>query len=145
METTYECASCKRTNVKLWRPYGYSSPLVCACCLETRQSPFEYDEVTWEKSDNGNYIGNPTGRKIQGKRWVVDNLGRVPSYHGPVPEGVTHFKTDQLIANIGDIDKFWASGRTPMIPAIPHVNGLFWCYNSVPKDKITWWESLPTR
>jgi len=53
--------------------------------------------------------------------------------------------TDQLVANIGDIDKPWASGRTPMIPAIPGGDGLFWCYNSVPKDKITWWESLPTR
>ncbi|MBQ8043545.1 MAG: hypothetical protein IJ272_05280 [Clostridia bacterium] len=69
----------------------------------------------------------------------------MPSYHGPGPNELNPPMTDQLIVNISDIDKSWASGRTTIIPAVPDDEGQFWCYNAVPKDKVSWWESLPTR
>lgn len=34
MKENYSCACCGRKNIKLWRPYGYSSPLICATCAE---------------------------------------------------------------------------------------------------------------
>lgn len=147
MKANYECSACKRSNVKLWRPYGYPSPLICASCAEQRQSPFEYEEMSYEKAENGNYIGTPTGRKIAGQKWVVDETGYVPSYHGPGPSELKLplTMTDQLIVDISDIDTSYASGKTTMIPAVPNDDGQFWCYNAVPKDKIAWWEALPTR
>lgn len=32
----YSCSLCGKTNVKLWRPYGHASPLICAECAEKR-------------------------------------------------------------------------------------------------------------
>lgn len=142
---SYECLACKRSNIKLWRPYGDSSPLVCASCAEAHQSPFEYDEMKYIKVSNNQYVGKPTGRKIQGERWTVDNLGRVPSYLGPGPNKLNIPMTDQLIVDISDIDKSCSSGKTTMIPAVPIDDGIFSSYGAVPQDMVEWWETLPTR
>lgn len=46
----YVCSICGKRHVKLWRPYMYASPLICAECAEKRQYPNdEYDETVWKK------------------------------------------------------------------------------------------------
>ena len=40
----YVCSICGKRNVKLWRPYMDTSPLICAECAEKRQESREYEE-----------------------------------------------------------------------------------------------------
>ena len=142
MKKPYVCSICRRSNVKLWRPYMDTDPLVCARCAEERQTPREYDECTWEKADDL-YIGTPTGKKIPLPKWEVDDEGIIPSDDGPRPGNLPELKTDQLIIDLNGESEAYASGETTMIPAIPDADGEFWGYTSVPEDSFKWWEELP--
>ena len=141
----YACAICGKQNVKLWRPYSDTEPLICATCAEERQSPIEYDERTWEKRPGGAYVGTPTRKKLLLEKWNVDEKGKVPSYHGPVPKGLPIIMTDQLIVDLKDVSEAYSSGETTMIPAVPNESAGFWAYSAVPEDRCKWWEGLPTR
>ena len=140
----YKCSICGRENVKLWRPYMDLEPLICATCAEKRQSPWEYDEVKWEKRGSISR-GTPTGRKLPLPKWVVDEKGKVPSYDGPGPDGEECIKTDQLIVDLSDVSKSYRSGHTTMVPAVPCENCSMWGYTSVPQEGCDWWDALPTR
>ena len=142
MKKPYECSVCGRQNVKLWRPYMDTTPLICAKCAEERQSPQEYDELNWKRVGD-TYIGDPTGKKLPLPKWKVNKKGQVPSYNGPGSEGLDMEMTDQLIVNLSDISKAYSSGETDMIPAVPDEDGEFWGYTSVPEDGYKWWEELP--
>lgn len=137
MKIEYVCSICGKKNVKLWRPYGDSAPLICAECAEKRQTPMEYNKVIWKKED-GEYIGRITDEKLPLPKWKVDEKGKVPSYNGPGPKGLPSPMTDQLIVDI-------SSEKTTMIPACPDEDGNFWCYTVVPEDVCKWWNELPTR
>ena len=139
----YKCSICGRENVKLWRPYMDIEPLICATCAEERQSPWEYDEVKWEKQGPISR-GIPTGRKLPLPKWVVDEKGKIPSYDGPGPDGKEHCKTDQLMVNLSDVSSSYRSGQTSMVPAVPCENGSMWGYTSVPQEGCDWWNALPT-
>lgn len=140
----YKCSICGKLGVKLWRPYGGCELLVCAECAEKRQSPIEYDEVTWKK-EGEKYIGEPTGRKLLLENWKVNEKGKVQNYDGPGPEGIQREMTYQLIVNFKKYG--YASGKTTLIPAIPYENcdDEFWKYGATPQEKVEWWENLPTR
>lgn len=144
MKIEYVCSICGKKNVKLWRPYGDSAPLICAECAEKRQTPMEYNKVIWRKED-GIYRGEITDEKIPLPKWKVNEKGKVPSYDGPGPEGQPCCMTDQLIVDLSDVSKAYSSGSTTMIPACPDEEGDFWCYTVVPEDVCKWWDELPTR
>lgn len=149
MKIEYGCSICGKKNVKLWRPYGDSAPLICAECAEERQSPMEYTELIWKKDEgyDDRWIGTPNKdkKKLPLPKWKVDEMGRVPTYDGPGPEGLPPTMTDQLIVDLCDVSKAYSSGRTTMIPACPDEDGNFWCYTVVPEDVCKWWNELPTR
>lgn len=140
----YVCSICGKKHVKLWRPYMYTSPLVCAVCAEQRQSPRKYDEMLW-KEEGDHYVGTSTGKTLPLDAWHVDEKGRVPSYDGPGPKELPKEMTDQLIVNLKDVSKSYTSGETTIVPAIPDEYGEFWGYTSVPAEHVKWWEELPTR
>lgn len=144
MNLNYCCSVCGKQNVKLWRPYNDTTPLICATCAEERQSEIYYDEKVWEKRSDC-FVGNPTGQKLILPKWEVDQNGKVPSPFGPGPEELDEEKTDQLIINLSDVSKNYISGETTVIPAMPDEDGNFWAYTAVPEDKVNWWENLPTR
>ena len=141
----YVCSVCKARNVKLWRPYGDDAPLICATCAEERQSPREYDEVTWAKEKDGSYRGTPTGRKLPLERWKVNDVGKIPSFFGLGTDGKPACMTDQLSVDLSDVSESYTSGETTMIPACPNEDGNFWCYTTVPEEVCEWWDNLPTR
>ncbi len=141
----YVCSICGKRNVKLWRPYMDTSPLICAECAEERQTPKEYEETIWAKKADGSYTGTFTGKNLPLPKWKVNEKGKVPSYLGPGPNGVTESMTDQLIVNLADVSVSYSSGSTSMVPASPDENGDFWGYTSVPEEVCKWWEELPTR
>lgn len=143
MKKAYECSVCGRQNIKLYRPYMGTEPLICAKCAEERQAPREYDEHTWKKSGKF-YVGKPTGRKLPLPKWKVDEKGKIPSYDGPGPEEMPPHMTDHLIINLSDVSEAYSSGEAEMIPAVPDEDGEFWGYTSVPEDRCKWWEELPT-
>lgn len=141
----YVCSICGKRNVKLWRPYMDTTPLICAECAEKRQTPYEYEETIWQKEDNGWYTGKFTGKKLSLPKWEVDEKGKVPSYQGPGPDGEPRSMTDQLIVDLSDVSTSYTSGSTSMVPACPDEDGEFWGYTSVPEENCKWWEELPTR
>ncbi len=141
----YQCCVCGKRNVKLWRPYMDSAPLICAKCAEKRQTPWQYDEVIWQKEGEDRYVGTFTKKKLPLPKWEVDEKGNVPSYLGPGPDGENREKTDQLIVDLSDVSKSYRSGSTTMIPACPDESGDFWNYTCVPKEVCKWWEKLPTK
>ena len=141
----YVCSICGRRNVKLWRPYMDTAPLICAECAEKRQTPHEYEETKWQKEENGWYTGKFTGKKLPLPEWKVDENGQVPSYTGPGPDGVPACMTDKLIVDLSDVSTSYSSGSTSMVPACPDEDGDFWCYTSVPEEFCKWWNELPTR
>lgn len=141
----YVCSICGKRNVKLWRPYMGTSPLICAECAEERQTPQEYDETIWNKEADGFYTGTVTDKKLPLPKWKVNENGKVPSYFGPGPEGAPESMTDQLIVNLADVSTSYSSGSTSMVPAAPDADGDFWGYTSVPEEVCKWWEELPTR
>lgn len=139
MYENYFCSICGKHHVKLWRPYGYAKPLICATCAEQLQTPLEYDEVTWNKTGPNEYHGKCTGKKLPFPRWTVKDNGTIPSSY-PGPKGASTIMTDQLIIQLKI-----QSGPTDMIPAIPDEYENYWSYHAVPEEKCMWWESLPTR
>ena len=141
----YACNICGKENVKLWRPYMGTEPLICATCAETRQSPREYDECIWEKMSDDHYVGKHTGKKLPLNKWKVNEKGKVPTYWGLEPKELPMSMTDQLIVNLNDISTAYSSGETTMIPAVPDEDGDFWGYTAVPEERCKWWEELPTR
>lgn len=141
----YVCSICGKRNVKLWRPYMDTTPLICAECAEKRQTPYEYEETIWQKEDTGWYTGKFTGKKLPLPKWKVDEKGKVPSYQGPGPDGEPRSMTDQLIVDLSDVSTSYTSGSTSMVPACPDEDGEFWGYTSVPEENCKWWEELPTR
>ena len=144
MKKVYKCFICGRQNVKLWRPYMGTEPLICAKCAEERQTTEEYDECIWKKVGNG-YVGTHTGKKLSLPKWKVDNKGKIPSYDGPGPDNLPVAMTDQLMIDLKDVSDPEYAGVITMIPAVPDENGDFWGYTSVPEDGCTWWEELPTK
>ncbi len=146
MKIEYVCSICGKKNVKLWRPYGDSAPLICAECAEERQSPREYREKIWTKLGEDHFSGTYTGKKLPLPKWKVNENGKIPTNMGPAPEGMTKIPmTDQLLVDISDVSKAYSSGSTTMIPACPDGDGNFWCYTVVPEDVCKWWDELPTR
>lgn len=135
----YVCSICGKEHVKLWRPYMYCEPLVCAECAEKHQTSREYSETIWEKKGDC-YKGTFTGKKLPLPKWKVNEEGRVPSYDGPGPEGVPPRMTDQLIVCLPD-----ETCTTNLIPAVPHGENSFWGYTSVTDDAVKWWQELSTR
>lgn len=145
-ENVYVCSICGSVGVKLWRPYGGTDILICALCAEERQSPYEYDDLNWQKDIKENcYIRIKTGRKLKLDKWKVDKKGLVPSYRGPGPKKLKQEKTDQLIVDIGDVSELYTSGNTIMIPAVTDDNSNFYCYGALPEALCVWWRNLPTR
>lgn len=140
----YVCSICGKRNVKLWRPYMGTVPLICAECAEKRQTPREYEEKIWHQEDNGWYIGIFTGKKLSLPKWKVDEKGKVPSYYGPGPAGQPARMTDQLIVDLSDVSTAYSRGVS-MVPACPDEDGKFWGYTSVPEEVCEWWDELPTR
>lgn len=143
MKKTYACSVCEKENVKLWRPYMGTEPLICAVCAEKRQSPRKYDECIWEERED-KYIGIPTGRKLPLAKWKIDDEGKIPSFSGPGHDGKPLDMTDQLEVDLRKISSY-TSGKTTMIAAIPDEYGGFWGYTSVPQELCKWWTELPTR
>lgn len=145
MKHNYSCACCGRKNVKLWRPYGYSSPLICATCAEKKQSVRKCKEVVW-KNDGDRLIGKHTGKIITLPKWKVDKDGKIPAKIDLGPDGKPVLYTDQLVVNLQDVsDEYIGASNTTVIPAAPDEDGNFWCYTAVPEDKVKWWTNLPTR
>ena len=142
-KTVYACSFCGKKRVKLWKPFPLLLPLICAKCAEERQSALESEQIIWIHEGDGKYSGLYTGRKFPVPKWTVDNDGKVPSYTGQGPYGVS-LKTDKLIIDLSDIS-FFCSGTTEMVPAYPTENGAFWDNHSAPDDIIKWWKELPTR
>lgn len=99
----YVCSICGKRNVKLWRPYMGTAPLICAKCAEKRQSPQEYEETIWKKEGEDQYVGTFTGKKLPLPKWEVNDKGKVPSYFGPGPEGMPERPTDQLLVDLSDV------------------------------------------
>lgn len=140
MATNYVCSFCGKGDVKLWRPKELSSPLICACCAEKRQTKLSYKELKWEKLRNSAYHGTPTGRTLPLKAWKVDADGCVPSYNGPGPKGVPTCRTTDLIVSFEIEGKLT---QVTLVPAIDSGNGTF--YVSIPRPMLNWWKRIPTR
>lgn len=138
----YLCSFCGTRNVKLWRPYMESFPLICAKCAEERQSPRKYKEKIWSEVAKGCFSGKFTGRKLPLPNWEVNEKGKIPTDIGPLPKGTSLDMTDKLLV---DISTTFSSGSTSMIPACPDEFGFFWWYTCIPKETRKWWEKLPTR
>ena len=53
-------------------------------------------------------------------------------------------------ARVNDDGQYLTSGHDmsdqigSLIPAVPHSDGSFWGYTSVPPDRVEWWRTLPT-
>lgn len=146
MKIEYVCSICGKKNVKLWRPYGDSAPLICAECAEKRQTPREYRETIWTKVGEDHFSGKFTGEKFPLPKWKVNQEGKIPTDIGPVLEEMKIPMTDQLIVDISDVSKAYSSGSTTMIPAcLTDEEDNFWCYTVVPEEACKCWDELPTR
>ncbi len=77
-------------------------------------------------------------------RWEVNENGKIPTGHGPGPEGLPVSMTDQLMICLEDVSAEYSSGGIVVIPACPSDMG-FWGYTSVPEEMCNWWTDLPTR
>lgn len=142
----YVCSICGKRNVKLWRPYMDTDPLVCAECAEKRQAPREYEKKIWYKESEGRFSGEFTGERLPLPKWEVNEQGKIPTDMGPAPEGMTMIPmTDELLVDLSDVSTSYSSGTTSMIPACPNEEGDFWGYTCVPEENCKWWEELPTR
>ena len=142
----YVCSICGKRNVKLWRPYGYGAPLICAECAEKRQTPREYEKKIWHRLGKDRFCGKFTGEKLPLPKWKVNENGKIPTNMGPAPKGMTIIPmTDQLLVDLSDVSIEYSPGSTSMIPACPNEDGYFWSYTVVPEENCKWWEELPTR
>ena len=68
----YVCSICGKRNVKLWRPYMDTAPLICAEYAEERQSPREYEEKVWSKVGEERFSGKLTGKRLPLPKWKVN-------------------------------------------------------------------------
>lgn len=139
---SYKCSVCGRQKVKLWRPYGDDTPLLCASCAENRQSPMEYEEVIWTETKDG-YLGKHTGKMLPLPKWKVNHEGFVPSWHGPGPKASAEYTTDQLIVNLKDVDERYSSGETTLVPAVLASLTSFYSYMLIPETRYQEWKKLP--
>lgn len=133
MEKTYECSICKRKNVKLWRPYMDTKPLICAVCAEERQSLEMYDERAWKKV-SGIYKGKLTGTKLPLPKWKINEEGNIPSYKGPGPYGEPIEMIDNIRVNIEEFPNIASLKSICMVPAIADGEGCFYADNFVPEQ-----------
>ena len=82
----YVCSICGKRNVKLWRPYMGTEPLICAECAEKRQSPREYREEVWETNKQlESCTLTITSHPLP--NWKVNKKGKIPTAVGPVSDG----------------------------------------------------------
>lgn len=139
----YVCAVCGRREIKLWRPYMGTAPLICATCAEKRQSLRVYRETVSLNDVEGNTIGK-TNINFPLPKWKVNEDGAIPSPVRPHYEE-SRPMTKRLLVNLSDVAREYSSGAMDMIPAIPDENGFFWGITSAPKDSVEWWKNLPTR
>ena len=139
----YVCSICGKRNVKLWRPYMGTEPLICAECAEKRQSPREYREEVW-KTNKQLESCTLTITSHPLPNWKVNKKGKIPTAVGPVSDGRPLPMTYKLLVDLSDVSTAYP-GETSMIPACPDENGLFWGYTSVPEENSKWWEKLPSR
>jgi len=144
-KVNYVCSICGKRNVKLWRPYMDTAPLICAECAEERQSPREYEEKIWSKEGEERFSGKFIRKKLPLPKWKVNEKGKIPTDMGPVPDGMMIPMTNQLLVDMSDVSTAYSSGRTFIIPACPDKNGDFWGCTSIPEENCKWWEELPTR
>ena len=141
--TDYKCAICGKKHVKLWRPWGYNGPLICAICAEARQTLRECEELKWELK-NGQYVGNHTGKTIKLEKWIVDENGCIPTTLGLPVKTLPSATTNVLKVNISDIDSSFGSGGTSYVPAVMDEHGV--CFTIPLSSKnYDWWKNLPTR
>ena len=119
MSKECKCSFCGRKGVKLWHPLGEENPLICATCAEKRQSSLTYNEYRWSRNKREAHL---TGKKIPLARWIVNDIGEVPSYAGPDADGVPFSYTTTLIIDLEE---------EKMVPCIP-------------VDEEKFWRSLPT-
>ena len=133
----YICSKCKRKRVKLWRPEGSSTPLICAACAEKIQVRREYDEIYPYGFEGQSYQPKRTGRRIEAPLWYVDKDGLIPLLRfTPGPDG-----------KFPMTDKLEVDGKgyyRAIYPAIPDDDGKYWCYEKLPEDGCAWWRKLPT-
>jgi hypothetical protein len=142
----YMCSICGKHNVKLWRPYTNTKPLICAECAEKAQVPREYKEKTWQEVEGAGCIGRPTGKIIQLPNWQIDKKGQIPSPDGPGP--ICKKVTNNLSIDLSEISHSYPSETTIMIPAVQiedDDSNEFWENGLIPKDAYKEWEKLPTR
>jgi len=140
----YVCSLCGKKNVKLWRPYMCTAPLICAECAEKRQSIRECKDGVWEKDDKY-YIKRTNEKIITLPKWKINEKGKIPSPYGPGPEGLPESMTDQLTIDLSDLPNTCFTNEVTMVPACPTEDGSeFYGYTSVPDDVCKWWDNLPT-
>ena len=139
----YRCSFCGKEGVKLWRT-DTEKFLICALCAEIRQSPMMIRKIV------PMYVGRapmPVERLVPLPHWKVNEKGRVPSscFFDPSPYKLNWKMTNHLIINLKEAG--FSSGRTTVVPAIPYENGEneFGADDSIPQDRVEWWENLPTR
>lgn len=139
----YKCTACGKENVKLWRPWGYNGPLICANCAETRQLPRECEELKWEEKD-GKYVGNHTGKFIKLDKWTIDENGCIPTTLGVPNKNLPSATTNILEINISDIDSSFSSSGYSYVPAVMDEHGV--CFTiPLSTTNYNWWKNLPTR
>lgn len=141
----YKCYICGKKGVKLWRPYGDSDPFICAQCAEKRQIKMQYNKRIWSKNPDGTVEGVRTFRWMPLPIWTVNEDGLVPSYEGPNQNGENIPSTPRLIIYLERGISERHSGKTELLPAIPHKNGGVWTYVAAPEECLLWWRNLPTR
>ena len=91
-------------------------------------------------------IGEHTGKMITLPKWEVDRDGLIPANIDLGPDGIPMVYTDQLVVNLQDVsDEYTSNSHSSVIPAVPDEDGNFWCYTTVPEDKVEWWKNLPTK
>ena len=124
----YKCYICGKKGVKRWRPYGDSDPFICAQCAEKRQIKMQYNKRIWSKNPDGTVEGVRTFRWMPLPIWTVNEDGLVPSYEGPNQNGENIPSTPRLIIYLERGISERHSGKTELLPAIPHKNGGVWTY-----------------
>ena len=110
------------------------------------QTEHTYPECTWHRIADG-YVGFPNGKTHPLPRWYVDREGKVPSYSGPVPEGIPPYeKTHNLWVNPkGIFDEYPDEKEIMLQPAIFNDQGEMFNPFNVPQEEYNKWKDLPTK
>lgn len=136
----YSCSICGKTNVKLWRPYGHATHLICAECAEKRQVKRTCVVYEWEQHGMV-LIGTPTGETIELEEWKIDDEGNIPSQFIYDPNEKKPIELIEKLTVYLDNLK----NSTLLVPAIKDEKGNFYFLEDVPVDKKECWRKLPTR